>query len=254
MARQGSQTVEVGGRFPQESGQAADTEDVEQVSLPMRFALLAVLAFAGLWFVALRPKPPAAPPATPAPATASGVTSAPKKAEGAVAKANAKASGKTAGSADADAATPAAEATPAAAAPGAEATKAAAEAEPAGSQPAGTGAPTPGAAKQSPALKRVLGDLDDKRTVVLLFWDGKTAEDREVRRAVGGADRHDGRVKVHVQRISKLGDFEPITRGVPVVKSPTVLVIGRDRKARSVAGLTVRSEVDELVDRAIAGR
>jgi hypothetical protein len=184
----------------------------------MRIALLAVLAFASLWFVALRPKPVSDAPPAPAPATASPVTAAPGKAEAAGAK--------SAPTASKPAATPAA---------GADKAK-------------------PAESKQNPALERVLGDLDKKRTVVLLFWDGKTSVDREVRRAVAATDRHEGRVKVHVQRISKLGAFEPITRGVPVVSSPTVLVIGRDRKARTVAGLTVTSEIDELVDRAIAGK
>ncbi len=217
---------------------------MDQVSLPMRIALLAVLAFAGLWFVALRPKPPESAPPPPAPSAASGITSAPGKATSAVGEANAATAARTGAS---SAATPAA----AAAKTGAKATPATAKAKPAASaaDPVKDGEP-----KQSRALKRVLGDLDAKRTVVLLFWDGKTAVDREVRRAVAGADRHDGRVKVHVQRLSKLGAFEPITRGVPVVSSPTVLVIGRDRKARSVAGLTTRNEVDELVDRAIAGK
>ena len=53
---------------------------------------MAVLAFAGLWLVALRPKPPVAvePPAAPAAQQpAKGVTAAPAKAEKAVAEANA---------------------------------------------------------------------------------------------------------------------------------------------------------------------
>jgi len=212
----------------------------------MRIALLAVLAFAGLWFVALRPKPTTDVPPAPAPATASGVTSAPGKAESAVAKANGATADRDAAAAAGPSATPAAGSASKPAAP-------TAASKPAATPAAGADTAKPAKPKQNAALKRVLGDLDAKRTVVLLFWDGKTAEDREVRRAVAAADRHDGRVKVHVQRISKLGAFEPITRGVPVVSSPTVLVIGRDRKARTVAGLTVTSEVDELVDRAIAG-
>src|SRR5215217_964171 len=35
----------------------------------MRIALVATLAFSMIWFVALRPKPPAADPSTPAPAS-----------------------------------------------------------------------------------------------------------------------------------------------------------------------------------------
>jgi hypothetical protein len=182
-------------RSAQDDAAPADTQAVEQVSLPMRIALLAVLAFASLWFVALRPKPVSDAPPTPAPATANPVTDAPGKAEAAVGKANGATAGRDAAAADV----------------GADATSAAgAKSAPTASKPAATPAAgadkaKPAEAKQNPGLKRVLGDLDKKRTVVLLFWDGKTSVDREVRRAVAATDRHEGRVKVHVQRISKLG-------------------------------------------------
>lgn len=184
--------------------------DVDQVSPPMRIALLAVLAFAGLWFVALRPKPPQAAAPAPAPATQ----------------------------------TPA---KPAATKP------ATAEVAGARAKPAAAGAKR-AAGDQSPALERVLRDVEAKRTVLLLFWDARKPVDREVRRAVAGVDRRGGKVKVHVQPTANVGDFEPITRGVPVVTSPTVLVIGRTGKARAVGGLTQRSELDELAGRALQGK
>ena len=178
----------------------------------MRIALLVVLAFAGLWFAALRPKPvdvPAAPP-TPAPQAA------------------------------------APEPTPA---PTAAAPKPTAVAP----KPAAAAART-ATAEQPAAVRRVLADLDARRTTVLLFWDRRVADDREVRRVVAGVDRRGGRVKVHVLPISKVGDFEAITRDVPVATSPTVLVIGRDRRARVVEGLTVGGQLDELVAEALGGR
>ena len=245
-------------------GRRADRGDVDQVSPPMRIALLAVLAFAGLWFVALRPKPPTTPPPapTPAPKTASGITGAPAKAKAAAAQADAAAKrAEGAKAAPAAKPTPAAKATPsskpaAKAAPVAPVAKADPATAAATQTPAAT-APKPGAApgdEPSPALRRVLADLDAKRTVVLLFWDGRASDDLEVRRAVRGVDRHDGRVSVRIQDVDRVGEFEPITRGIPVVTSPTVLVIGRDRKARAVTGLTGRAELDELVDRALVGK
>lgn len=185
--------------------------DVDQVSLPMRIALMAVLAFAGLWFVALRPKPPQAAAPTPAPAPQTAAKPAPAASKPTTAK-------------------------------------------------AAPGKPAAGAAKRSttddrsPALRRVLGDLEAKRTVLLLFWDERKPVDREVRRAVAGVDRRGGKVRVHVQPTANVGDFEPITRGVPVVTSPTVLVIGRTGKARAIGGLTQRSELDELAGRALKGK
>ena len=226
---------------------------MDQVSLPMRIALLVVLAFAGLWFAALRPKPPTTEPVatpTPAPKTADAVTSAPKKAEKAAAQANGSAAAKEAAAGDA-----------APAAAKADETAKAAPAKPASESAAKTAAPAEPAAPAKPAadakpapLQRVLDDLEAKRTTVLLFWDRRASDDREVRRAVAGIDRHDGKVRVHVQPISKVGLFEPVTRNVPVVTSPTVLVIGKDRRARAVQGLTVTGELDELVVKALAGR
>ncbi len=194
----------------------------------MRIALLVVLAFAGLWFAALRPKPAdIAPPApTPAPASANKATDA-----------------KPGKAADAAPAKPAAAK---ASTDGAAAQPAAAEKPAAAKKPAGP--------EQPAALKRVLGDLEAKRTTVLLFWDRRVSDDREVRRAVGDIDRHGGKVRIHVQPISQVGLFEPVTRNVPVTTSPTVLIIGKDRRARAVQGITVTSELDELAVKALSGK
>jgi hypothetical protein len=190
---------------------------VDQVSLPMRIALLAVLAFAGLWLVALRPKPAADPaPAAPAAATAKPAT------------------GKS---------TPAETAKPAAKAAADKTAKAAAADKPA-----------KGDEKVAPAVQSVLDDLEAKKVVVLLFWDRRISDDQEVRRAVAGVNRHGGKVKVHVAPIGKLGDFEPITRGLPVVTSPSTLVIDKTKHARVISGLTITREIDQSVGLALQGK
>lgn len=201
---------------------------MDQVSLPMRIALGAVLVFAALWFVALRPKPveevasdpvPAVETATPAPSGTSSGTSG--SGSGATAETSSAAT-----PAQADAATPA---------------KTDAEAK------ADTAAKTSGGA----GAKAVLADLSAGRTVVLLVWDGKSADDRSVRRAVSRVDRHGGKVRTHVVRVSKLSSYEAITKGVPITESPTVLVIDKERQARVISGLTVKGEIDDAVDRAL---
>ena len=220
----------------------------------MRIALLAVLAFAGLWLVALRPKPggTAAPPtaaeqkAAPKPAAkpaAKGVTGAAAKAETAVAKANgATAKRETTAAKTSEGA--------AAAKPAVAAAKPAAATATAAAKPA-----TPAKVDATPkAVKAVLADVEKGKVVVLLFWNSKLDDDREVKRAIDGIDRHDGKVVVRRASIDDLGGYEPITRGVPVVTNPTTLVIGRDRRARAVAGLTVTREIDQLVDRALTGK
>ena len=214
-------------------------QSVSQVSLPMRIALAATLAFCALWFVALRPKPPAVEPAATPPA---GAQSAPGQA---AEKANQAV----------DASQAAADKSEDAAAPGADAT---APASPA--KPATDAARKPGAAidleqaagkDTSEAARSVLRDISGGKVAVLLFWDRRLSDDRAVHSAVKSISRRGGKVAVHVAPIGKLAKYEPITRGVPVVTSPTVLVIDRAGHARSVAGLTVPSELDELVGKAL---
>jgi hypothetical protein len=177
----------------------------------MRIALGVVLAFAALWFVALRPKPVTDEPA-PAPApVAQDATKAPAPSE------------------------------PQTAAKPAE--KAA---------PAPTDAASPAQRKKFPkAVRNVLADLDAKKVVVLLFWEPAADDDKAVRKAVDQVDTRGGKVAVHSWNISRVGDFEPITRGVPVVLAPTVMVIDRDRKAQTIEGLTQAREIDDLVTRSM---
>ena len=181
----------------------------------MRIALLVVLAFAGLWFAALRPKVPTEAPIEPIPA-----------AQPAKAKADRSV-----------------------------ATKAARSAAKPVAKPAVKPKAKPRTAPSMPTdVQRVVSDVRSGHTTVLLFWDPAGAEDREVRRAVDAIDRHDGKVKVHVASIRRVGLYEPITEGVPVVTSPSVLVLDRNGRTRTVGGLTVTRELDELVAKALDGR
>ena len=187
----------------------------------MRIALAAVLAFAGLWFVALKPKPvdvdgplPASPPverkAQPA---KKADTSTPAKAE--VAKSEPKAT--------------------------------VAKAEP------------KAAAKPAPKLtgsKAVMADVKAGRTVVLLFFhpSADSADDVAVRQAVKGIDRHDGKVRVRTASLGKLGQYEAITKAAKITSTPTVLVIDSKSQARKLEGLTVTREIDAVVARALDGK
>jgi hypothetical protein len=232
----------------------------------MRYALLAVLAFAGLWLVALRPKPAEPAPAPTAPVAtkpAKGLTGAPDKAKDAVAKANgsvAKTEGTAKATSEGNAAAPKPKA-PAAAKP------AVAKADPVPAKPAAKPKAAAPAAKAVPAaspqrgvaikrdenakVKRVLADLDAKKVVVLLFWDRRNADDREVYRAVESADRHDGKVSVRAAPIQELDSYDAVTQGVPVVGSPSVMVIDRQRRATVITGLTVKTEIDAVTRRAL---
>ncbi len=98
----------------------------------------------------------------------------------------------------------------------------------------------------------VLRDVRAGRVSVLVLWDRRGADDRAARRAALGVDRRDGRVRVHVAPLSRIAGFARLTQTVPVTQSPTTFVISRRGRARTVAGLTDRAEVDQLVRDALA--
>jgi len=212
----------------------------------MLIALVATIAFFGLWLTVLRPKPAAQSAAAPAQ------------------------SGKVAP----DAATAPAGTTPAASAAGTAPT-ATAPVAPAGGAatvpvaPAAGTAPASGAATapatsgaERPAARalavrreaRVLRELAEGKVVVLLFWTPRGADDRAARRAVQAVPRRGGKVAVHVSRVERVADYERITRGVTVAQSPTTLVIAPDRRARAIVGLTEPREVAQAVGDALRRR
>ena len=210
-------------------------QSVSQVSPPLRIALMGALAFLALWFVVLKPKPPADVPPAPAP---TGAQSAPGKAvEQAQQVAGAKPD-------------PAAASAPPAAAEPAPATSATPAAKP--SAPAD--AKQAAAEKSAKPADAVLRDVAKGKVAIVLFWDRRVSDDRAVRRAVSELSRRGGKVAVHTAAMKRLADYEVITRGVPIVTSPTVMVIDRARRARTVSGLTVTSELEDVVDKAIRVR
>lgn len=224
-------------------------QSVSQVSLPMRIALAATLAFLAIWLVALRPKPPAADPTpapTPTPATPQAAQSAPGRAAGAANRA--------VGQSQQSAATHEGAANAVGAPSARKAETPATDGKTAGAQAAKPGAPVDldaAGPDVSKAARVVLGDLAHGKVVVLLFWDRRLSDDRAVHGAVQGLRRRGGKVAVHVAPIAHLARYEPITRGVPVVTSPTVLIIDRAGHGRAVGGLTVPSELEELVGKAL---
>ncbi|HEV2787091.1 MAG TPA: hypothetical protein VGV67_11915 [Solirubrobacteraceae bacterium] len=214
---------------------------MSQVSLPMRIALVATLAFSAIWFVALRPKP--VPVDDPTPAAPAAAQSAPGKA---AEQAQAAVGASEQAAEKHESAAGAAGATESGNAPAATATK------PSAAKPGATVDVRKAAGdKASKAVLRVLGDVANGKVAVLLFWDHRLSDDRAVHRAVTGLSRRGGKVAVHVAPIRKLAQYEQITRGVPVVTSPTVLVIDRAGHGRAVGGLSVPSELEELVGKAL---
>ena len=208
---------------------------MDQVSRPLLIVLAAAVAFVAIWLVALRPKPPAVSNTPLAPTT---VIPQAKKAAAVSDAANAKlkAAAKAADGADA---TPKAATNPAKNVAGTAASK----------------SPVVAAAKAANGRDAaVLREIRAKKVVVMLFWNASGADDIATRGAIRDLDRRNGKVAVHVVPISRVGDYDSITRDVRVVQSPTTLVIDRKRRARVITGLTESQELKQAVGDALAGR
>jgi hypothetical protein len=195
---------------------------VEQISLPYRVAIVALVVVGGLWFAVLRPKPASTSKSSAAPGV-TGLANDVSKAKGAVDASNASAAGGTA------------------AQPGATA-KGSAPAKPGLADDAVDGDPS----------KAVLTAVDEGKVAVVLFWNDKASDDRATRRALRDVDLHHGKVVTRAVPIGDVGKYEAITRGAQVLESPTVLVIGAGGKARAITGYTQAKEIDEVVGSALA--
>lgn len=240
----------------------------------MQIALVAVVLLAGMWFTVLKPKPAADPapvtPATPAPTAQTsapvapgvkGLTKAVDKAKAAASTSdatNAKIQAATGGNgtAAATAKSKALTATPAKAKAKAATTKAATKAKATPTKVVTTKikakAKAPAAAAKKAAADvdpsdRLLAYLGKGKTLVVLF-EGKGSDDKAARQAVHETAQADPKhvVSAYVP-ISKVGDYEKITSDVQVYGSPTILVIGTDRKATALTGFLDATTVVQAV-------
>jgi hypothetical protein len=216
--------------------------EMDQIALPYRIALVAMLLVGALWLTVLRPRDAATDAPPPAAPGVTGLTNATEKARGAVGAANA-ASAATAQAPElnAEGAGEAAGAAPAAAAPKAEATAAKARAQ----------RELDGVERGDPSRPLVRA-LAGGKVVVLLVAGRRAADDRAAREAVAGVDRRGGRVLVRVVAPRHVGRYEAITRDVAVTQAPTLLVVGPDRRARAITGFTTAVEADQAAGDAVA--
>ena len=85
------------------------------------------------------------------------------------------------------------------------------------------------------------------KVLVLLFWNGKSADDKAVRAALRKVDRWDGRVCVQVAPIKKIAKYGRIARGVDVEQSPTIVVADRELRAETLVGYVDTTTIDQAV-------
>ena len=210
---------------------------MDAISRPMQILLAVVLAFAALWFVALRPKGDSGKSSSaPTAPGAAGLNRAVNGAKGAVAKSDASAQKTQNATGGATAGTTSSSAT---------GTK---------SPSAGNTASVSTNVSAGDRSKPLLAELAHGKVVVLLFWNKRASDDRSVHAVLRSVDRHGGKVAVHSASVSRVADYTAITSGVQVLGSPTALVIDRKGHAMSITGFNDARAIDQAVGDALAGK
>jgi hypothetical protein len=209
---------------------------VSQISPPIRIVLVLAVAVMGVYMLFLRPKNEVAPPAEPAPNVQTGAPAVSKPgkvaqaAQGAVNAANGQLESQE--SVDGVDAGEAAAGTQSATKGTAQATKAAAA--------------TP-AVDTKGLPKPIAKAIRHHKAVVLLFWNGKSADDEAVHAALKKVDRWDGRVYVASAPIKQISKYGRIARGVDVEQSPTVVVADPKLRAETLVGYVDAKTIDQAV-------
>jgi hypothetical protein len=209
----------------------------------MRIALAIAVLFGVVYMVALKPKPETAsvappPVAAPAPAAAdagdanaaqTGLGKAVESARGAV---DAAESGQAERSGETKA--------PAASAP--------ATTETSPSTPPATAAETaPEADSELAGLPKWLQTSMDRKVVAILFTNGTSADDRRTRKALDAAYTAHGKVVTRAVPVAQISKYRSVAQGVDVAQSPTLMVIDRDRAARTLVGYSNVDTINQAI-------
>jgi hypothetical protein len=189
---------------------------VSQISPPIRIVLVAALAFMGAYMMFLRPKDEVIPPAEPA--------------QGAVEAAN--------GQLQEQESVDGVDAGESAAATQTQAKPATRDSQ---SDIAAAGVDLDG------VPTKIARAIRKDKTLVLLFWNGKSADDKAVHKALADVDRWHGRVFVASASIKKISAYGRIARGVDVEQSPTVVVADSELHAETLVGYVDAQTIDQAV-------
>jgi hypothetical protein len=204
---------------------------VSQISPPFRIAFVLAVAVLGVYMLFLRPKPVEAPPPTPAAPNLE--TDAPAVSEpGKLAE---KAQDAVKASEDHDARVQKS-------LDGGETTVGAAKVKPATPKAGGSVA-----ADLKGLPKPVATALRKHQVLVLLFWNGRSADDQAVHSALKHVDRWNGRVSVQSAPISRIARYGRIARGVDVQQSPTVVIADPQLRAETLVGYVDAATIDQAV-------
>ena len=208
---------------------------MSQISPPIRIVLVASIAVLAVYMLFLRPKAEVAPPATPAPNVQTGAPAVSQP--GKIAQAAQGAVKATNGQLQSEQGVDGVDAGEAASGT-ASGTKAAQQ---------GAAAAAASGVDLKGLPKPIARAIRKHKTLVLLFWNGKSADDKAVRAAVKKVDRWDGRVYVGTAPITQIAKYGRIARGVDVEQSPTVVVADSTLHAETLVGYVDTLTIDQAV-------
>jgi len=227
---------------------------MSQISPPIRILLVAVVGLLAAYMLFLRPS---GEETTPAPATpAAATTPVPAKDPGATTQSGpgAAVQGAVKGGNDASARADAAAGGAVAQAEGGTAVIPATGAGGGVNTNPTTQVPATGTAAQPAAItaeslarlpKDVRGAVRARKTLVLLFYNNRSYDDRAVRRALAKVDRRGGQIFVDAHWIKSVGRYQAITRGADVQQSPTVVIADSNLKAETLVGYVDGETIDQ---------
>lgn len=94
---------------------------------------------------------------------------------------------------------------------------------------------------------RLLAYLAKGKTLVVLFY-GNGVDDKAARKAVHNTAKADPKhvVSAYV-KIAKVGDYDALTSDIQIFQAPSILVIGKDRKASLLTGYVDTRAVQQAV-------
>ncbi len=89
--------------------------------------------------------------------------------------------------------------------------------------------------------------LASGKVLALLFYNPAGADDQAVRQELSAVPTHSGKVVKLAVPISQLASYPVVTSQVPVMSSPTLVLIDRSRQAWTIVGFSDRYEISQRV-------
>jgi hypothetical protein len=94
-------------------------------------------------------------------------------------------------------------------------------------------------------------ELQQNKTVLILFWNPKGADDNAVHRELPAVQHKlGGKVAVHYASAGQVGAYGTITHAVQVTQTPTLLIVNPHGQTTTLTGLTDAFSIEQSISEA----